>query len=68
MAIVIPNSQQVPLRNALEEAKAMLPTPAAQKNLARLFRVKLSDEARKIIFGSTYTELKMLTYLIMANG
>ena len=66
MAVVIPDSQQVSLRDALEvvllfdrgnlplshfiegsmEAKAMLPTPAAQENLARLLRGKLSVEAR----------------------
>ena len=60
MAVVIPNSQQVSLRDALEvvplfdgsnfslshfiegcmEAKVMLRTPAAQENLARLFRGK----------------------------
>ena len=70
MAVVIPNSQQVSLRDALEvvplfdgsnlplshffegcmEAKAMLPTPAAQENLARLLRGKLSGEARKCIY------------------
>ena len=74
MAVVIPNSQQVSLRDALEvvplfegsnltlshfiegcmEAKAMLLTPAAQENLARLLRGKLFGEARKCTFGSTY--------------
>ena len=63
MVFVIPNSQQVSLRDALEvvplfngsnlplshfiegcmEAKAMLPAPAAQENLARLLRGKLFD-------------------------
>ena len=58
MAVGIPNSQQVSLRDALQvaplfdgsnlpfshfiegcmEAKAMLPTPAAQENLARLLK------------------------------
>ena len=80
MAVVIPNSQQVPLRDVLEvvplfdgsnlplshfiegcmEAKAMLPTPAAQQNLARLLRGKLSGEARKCIFGSTYATIEEL--------
>ena len=32
----------------------MLPTPAAQEHFARLLRGKLSGEARKCIFGSTY--------------
>ena len=32
----------------------MLPTLAAQENLARLLRSKLSGEARKCVFGSTY--------------
>ena len=73
MTVVIPNSQQVSLRDALEvvplfdgsnlllshlivgcmETKAMLPTPAAEENLARLLRGKLTGEARKCIFGST---------------
>ena len=68
--MVLPNNQQVSLRDALEvvplfdgsniplshfiegcyEAKAMLPTPTAQENLARLLRSKLSGEARKCIF------------------
>ena len=80
MAVVIPNSQQVSLRDALEvvplldgsnlplshfiegcmEAKAMLPTPAAQENLARLLRGKLTGEARKCIFGSTYAAIEEL--------
>ena len=80
MAVVISNSQQVSLRDALEvvpmfdgcnlplshfiegcmEAKAMLPTPAAQKNHARLFRGKLTGEARKCIFGSTYATIEEL--------
>ena len=42
------------------EAKAMLPTPAAQENLARLLRGKLSGEARKSIFGSTYATIEEL--------
>ena len=42
------------------EAKAMLPTPAAQKNIARLLRGKLSGEARKCIFGSTYATIEEL--------
>ena len=40
------------------EAKAMLPTPAAQENLAPLLRGKLSSEARKYIFGSTYATIE----------
>ena len=40
------------------EAKAMLPTPAAQENLALLLRRKLSGEARKCIFGSTYATIE----------
>ena len=42
------------------EAKAMLPTPAAQENLALLLKGKLSGEARKCIFGSTYATIKKL--------
>ena len=42
------------------EAKAMLPTPAAQENLAHLLRGKLSGEARKCIFGSTYATIEEL--------
>ena len=42
------------------EAKAMLPAPAAQENLARLLRGKLSGEARKCIFGSTYATIEEL--------
>ena len=38
----------------------MLPTPAAQDNLARLLRCKLSGEARKCIFGSTYATIEEL--------
>ena len=38
----------------------MLPTPAAQQNLARLLRGKLSGEARKCIFGSTYATIEEL--------
>ena len=80
MAVVIPNSHQVPLRNALVivplfdesyvplshfmegcmEAKAMLTTPAAQENLARLLRGKLSGEAQKCIFWSTYATIEEL--------
>ena len=71
--MVVPNNQQVSLRDALEvvplfdgsniplshfidgcyEVKAILPIPAAQENLARLMRSKLSGEARKCNFGST---------------
>ena len=53
----------LPLSHSIEgcmEAKAMLPTPAAQKNLARLLRGKLSGEARKCIFGSTYATIEEL--------
>ena len=42
------------------EAKAMLPTLAAQENLARLLRVKLTGEATKCIFGSTYATIEEL--------
>ena len=42
------------------EAKAMLSAPAAQKNLARLLRSKLSGEARKCIFASTYNNIEEL--------
>ena len=40
------------------EVKAMRPTPAAQENLAHLLRGKLSSEARKYIFGSTYATIE----------
>ena len=80
MAVVIPKSQQVSLRDALElvplfggsnvplshfiescmEAKAMLPTPAAQKNLACLLRGELSGKARKCVFRSTYATIEEL--------
>ena len=42
------------------EAKAMLPTPAAQENLVRLLRGELSGEARKCIFGPTYATIEEL--------
>ena len=42
------------------ETKAMLPTPAAQEKLALLLRSKLSVEARKCIFGSTYATIEEL--------
>ena len=42
------------------DVKAMLPTPAAHENLARLLRGKLSEEARKCIFGSTYATIEEL--------
>ena len=38
----------------------MLPTPAAQENLARLLRSKSSGEARKCIFGTTYNNIEEL--------
>ena len=38
----------------------MLPAPAAQEHLARLLRGKLSGEARKCIFGSTYVTIEEL--------
>ena len=38
----------------------MLPTPAAQENLARLLRGKLSGEARKWFFVSTYAAIEEL--------
>ena len=78
--MVLPNNQQVSLRDAIEvvslfhgsniplshfiegcyEAKAMLPKPAGQENPARLLRSKLSGEARKCIFGSTYNNVDKL--------
>ena len=80
MAVVIPNSQHLSLRDGLEvapffdgsnvpfshfiegcmEEKAMRPTAAAQENLARLLRGKLSGDARKCIFGSTYATIEEL--------
>ena len=42
------------------EAKAMLPKPVAQENLARLLRGKLTGEARKCMFGSTYATIEEL--------
>ena len=53
----------LPLSHFIEgcmEAKAMLLTPAAQENLARLLRGKLSGEARKCIFGSTCARIEQL--------
>ena len=38
----------------------MLPSPAAQENLARLLRGKLTAEARKCIFGSIYATIEEL--------
>ena len=38
----------------------MLPTPAAQGNLARLLKCKLSGEPRKCIFRSTYNNIEEL--------
>ena len=38
----------------------MLPTPEAQENLGRLLKSKLSGEARKCIFGSTYNNIEEL--------
>ena len=52
-----------PLSHFIEEcyeAKAMLPTPAAQENLAQFLRSNLSGEARKYIFGSTYNNIEEL--------
>ena len=57
------DGSNVPLSHFVEgcmEAKAMLPTPAAQENLARLLRGKLSRKARKCIFGSTYATIEEL--------
>ena len=57
------DGSNIPLSHFIEacyEAKAMLPTPAAQENLARLWRSKLSGEARKCIFGSTYNNIEQL--------
>ena len=42
------------------EAKAMLPVGAAQENLARLLRGKLSGEARKCIYCSSYATIEEL--------
>ena len=42
------------------EAIAMLSTPAAQDNLARLLRSKLSGETRKCIFGSSFNNIEEL--------
>ena len=53
----------VPLSHSIEgcyEAKAMLPTPAAQENLAPLLRRKLAEEARKCIFGPNYNNIEKL--------
>ena len=38
----------------------MLPTLTAQENLVRLLRRKLSGEARKCIFESTYNDVEEL--------
>ena len=38
----------------------MLPTPAAQENLARLSRGKLTGKDRECIFGSTYATIEEL--------
>ena len=57
------DGSNIPLSHFIEEcydAKAILPTPAAQENLARLLRSKLSGEARKCIFGSTYDNVEKL--------
>ena len=57
------DGSNLPLSHFIEgcmEAKAMLPAPAVQENLARLLRGKLSGEARKWIFGSTYATLEEL--------
>ena len=35
-----------------------MPIPAAQEKLARLLRGKLSEEARKCIYGSTYSNIE----------
>ena len=37
-----------------------MPTPAAQENVARLLGGKLTGEARKCIFGSTYATIEEL--------
>ena len=57
------NGSNIPLSHFIEgcyEAKAMLPTPAAQETLARLLRSKLSGEARKCVFESTYNNIEEL--------
>ena len=57
------NGSNIPLSHFIEgfyKAKAMLPTPAAQENLARLLISKLSGEAIKCIFGSTYNTVKKI--------
>ena len=51
----------IPLSHFIEgcyEAMAMLPASAAQENLARLLRSKLSGEGRKCIFGSTHNNIE----------
>ena len=62
---VVPSfdGSNIPLSHFIEGcyvAKAMLPTPVAQENLARLLRSKLSGEAGKCIFGSTYNNIEEL--------
>ena len=55
------DGSNLPLLHFIEgcrEAKEMLPTPAAQENLARLLRGKLSGKARKCILGSTYATIE----------
>ena len=50
------DGSNIPLSHFIEgcyEAKAMLPTPAAQENVERLLRSKLSGDARKCIFALT---------------
>ena len=42
------------------EGKTMLPKPAGQENLTRLLWGKLSGEALKCIFESTYTTIEEL--------
>ena len=57
------NGSNIPLSHFIEgcyETKAMLSTPAAQENLARLLKSKLSGGARKFIFGLTYNNVEEL--------
>ena len=51
------DESKIPLSHFIEgcyEAKAILPQSAANENLAWLLRSKVSGEARKCIFESTY--------------
>ena len=55
------DGSNIPLSHFIEgcyEAKAVLPTAAGEEYLARLLRSKLSGEATKCIFGSTYNNIE----------